>query len=42
MTQEEDFLQRAFSDYVSVNVFLPLVEEEDNAQLFITNRTRII
>ena len=27
--QAEDYLERAFSDDVSVTVFLPMIEEED-------------
>ena len=32
--QAEDYLNRAFSDDVSINVFLPMVEEEDTKHTF--------
>ena len=34
IAQAEDFLQRAFSDDVSVNAFLPMVEAEDDTPTF--------
>ena len=34
ITQAEDYLQRAFSDDVSITAFLPMIEAEDNNPTF--------